>query len=60
MTPYHKVMLSFFCLIMSFTSVVAELPNHYIIAFDRAIPRYRLYYEINNILNINLFTAGNM
>lgn len=48
--PKIKSMLLIFCMMMSFTSFATELPNHYIIAFDRSIPRYRQYYESSEIL----------
>lgn len=48
----HKTILSFFFLLLSLTSFAAELPNHYIIAFDRSIPRYRQYYESIEILKM--------
>lgn len=48
----HKTILSFFFLLLSLTSFAAELPNHYIIAFDRSIPRYRKYYESIEILKM--------
>lgn len=48
----HKTILSFFFLLISLTSFAAELPNHYIIAFDRSIPRYSQYYESSEILKI--------
>lgn len=48
----HKTILSFFFLLLSLTSFAAELPNHYIIAFDRSIPRYRQYYESSEILKM--------
>lgn len=49
---YHKTILSFFFLLLSFTSVASELPNHYIIAFDRSIPRYRQDYKSSEIIKI--------
>lgn len=48
----HKTILSFFFLLLSLTSFAAELSNHYIIAFDRSIPRYRQYYESIEILKM--------
>ena len=48
----NKTILSFFFLLLSLTSFAAELPNHYIIAFDRSIPRYRQYYESSEILKM--------
>lgn len=48
----HKTILSFFFLLLSLTSFAAELPNHYIIAFDRSIPKYRKYYESIEILKM--------
>lgn len=47
-----KIILSFFCLALNFASISAELPNHYIIAFDRSIEGRRIYYESNDILKI--------
>lgn len=47
----HKTILSFFFLLLSLTSFAAELPNHYIIAFDRSVEGRRIYYESRDILN---------
>lgn len=49
---YHKTILSFFFLLLSFTSFASELPNHYIIAFDRSIPRYRQDYKSSEIIKM--------
>lgn len=49
---YHKTIFSFIFLLLSLTSFATELPNHYIIAFDRSIPRYRQYYESSEILKL--------
>ena len=49
---YHKTILSFFFLLLSLTSFAAELPNHYIIAFDRSVEGRRVYYESSEILKI--------
>lgn len=37
---------------MPFVSFEMELPTHYIIAFDRSIPRCHRYYESSEILKI--------
>ena len=49
---YHKTIFSFIFLLLSLTSFATELPNHYIKAFDRSIPRYRQYYESSEILKL--------
>lgn len=49
---YHKTILSFFFLLLSFTSFASELPNHYIIAFDRSIPRYRQDYKSSEMIKM--------
>lgn len=39
------------CLFFSFFPAFANVPNHYIVAFDQSIGRYRSYYVSVNILN---------
>ena len=48
----HKTIFSFIFLFLSLTSFATELPNHYIIAFDRSVEGRRIYYESNDILKI--------
>lgn len=52
MKIYNKIVLSLLFVIMSLTSVAAELSNHYIIAFDCSIGSRYLYYESKDILKV--------
>ena len=46
----NKIMLSCVFLLISFPLFATELPNHYIIAFDRSVEGRRTYYESSEIL----------
>lgn len=48
----NKTIFAIFFLLFSLASFAAELPNHYIIAFDRSVEGRRIYYESSNILKI--------
>lgn len=48
----NKIMLSYVFLLISFPLFATELPNHYIIAFDRSVEGRRTYYESSEILKI--------
>lgn len=52
MKIYNKIVLSLLFVIMSLTSVAAELSNHYIITFDCSIGSRYLYYESKDILKV--------
>lgn len=49
---FNKIILSYIFVLISFSSLATELPNHYIIAFDRSVEGRRIYYESSDILKI--------